>query len=57
MAKRYLEVSKGIHIEVDVDISQEEIDRRVKKWKEALEKSKDQTYNPREMNNYTAKKK
>lgn len=54
--KKYIEVSPGIKIEVDVDISQEELDARIEKWKAACKKSNDHEYQPnKKIKNYNLK--
>ncbi|MFN0254478.1 hypothetical protein [Pedobacter ureilyticus] len=43
---KYIEISKGLSIGVPVNLSQEEIDKRVEKYKNNLENAKCQHYNP-----------
>lgn len=46
-AVKYIEISPGLKIGVPSELTQEEIDKRVEKYKENLEKSKLQHYNPK----------
>lgn len=43
----YVPISPGVMIEVPVDLTTEEINQRVEKYKENLEKSKEHIYNPK----------
>lgn len=43
---KYIQVSPGIKIGVPVELTPEEIEVRVKKFKSNLEKGKQQHYNP-----------
>lgn len=44
---KFIEISKGLKIGVPIDLTPEEIQERVDKYKNNLEKSKIQHYNPR----------
>lgn len=44
---KYIEVGPGIKIGVPVELTPEEIEARVTKFKDGLEKSKEVHYNPR----------
>ncbi len=46
-AVKYIEISPGLKIGVPSELTQEEIDKRIEKYKKNLEKSKLQHYNPK----------
>lgn len=47
---KYIQISPGIKICVPVDLTKEEIDKRIEKFKSSLEKGKEVHYNPRKKN-------
>jgi hypothetical protein len=43
---KYIEISKGLRIGVPSDLSQSEINERIEKHQQNMEKAKQQHYNP-----------